>query len=370
MRAAVLESVNTPLEVITLQRPEPRYGEVRLRVVGCGVCHTDLHVMKDEVAFPVPCVLGHEVSGIVDAVADGVDGLAVGDRVASSFVMPCGTCRHCARGLDDLCERFFGMNRLNGTLYDGETRLFRPSGEPVAMDPMGGLAEYVSVPATDVFHVPDSSPLADAAILGCGVFAAVGAVRNVAQVTPGDSVAVIATGGVGLNIVQVAKAFGATTIVAVDVAADKLDLARRLGATHVVDGRDPDHVAQIRAATGGRGVDVAFEALGSPQTVDTAVRVVDEGGAVVLVGIAPKGQTAEFEITHVVRRKIRILGSFGARTRADMPLVLELAATGAITLDGVITERIGLDDAADAYERLAQGKILGRAVVEMAPDPR
>jgi S-(hydroxymethyl)glutathione dehydrogenase/alcohol dehydrogenase len=368
MRANVLQEPGARLTVEELDLAPPGLGEVRVRVVACGVCHTDLHVMKGEVAFPTPCVLGHEISGVVEEVGQGVTQVAPGDRVVCSFIMPCGTCRHCVRGHEDICETFFAQNRLRGTLYDGTSRLTRGDGSPVAMYSMAGLAEQAVVPATAVFPVPDSVPLREAAVLGCSIFTSVGAVRNVGQVQVGQSVAVVAAGGVGLNIVQVARAFGASTVVAVDVVPEKLELARTLGATHVVDAREEDHVEQVRAITGGRGMDVVFEALGSSGTVDTAIRLADDGGRVVLVGIAPAGVRAEFDITHVVRRKIQVLGSFGGRARADMPLVVDLAARGRINVAGVITDSFGLDEAGEAYDRLARGEIVGRAVIEVSPE--
>jgi succinate semialdehyde reductase (NADPH) len=366
MRAAVLNAVHTPLKIEELQEPSPRAGEVLIDVAGCGVCHTDLHVVKDEVAFPMPCVLGHEISGTVLEVGEGVTNVAPGDRVASSFMMPCGTCRHCVRGHDDLCESFFAFNRLKGVLYDGETRLRRADGTPVWMYSMAGLAERCVVPATDVFPLPGSLDLVSAAVLGCSVFTALGAVRNVADLKVGETVAVLAVGGVGTNIIQLAKVFGASRIIAVDLVAEKLDLARDLGATDTIDASGGDAAERIRELTSGRGVDVAFEALGHPTTVDAAIRSVDDGGRAVLVGIAPKRVTASFDITHVVRRKIRILGSYGARARTDMPMVIQLAAEGKIDLERLITRRVPLTDASDTYDALARGEIVGRAVVDLA----
>ncbi len=151
MKAAVWRGDSPALTIEELEKPTPLRGEVLVEVAACGVCHTDLHVLKSEVAFPAPAVLGHEVSGTVAAVGPDVDSVAVGDRVVCSFIMPCGTCRHCVRGYEDLCETFFAYNRLKGTLYDGTTRLARKDGSPVWMYSMGGLAEYCVVPATDVF---------------------------------------------------------------------------------------------------------------------------------------------------------------------------------------------------------------------------
>jgi len=289
----------------------------------------------------------------------------MGDTVACSFIMPCGTCRHCVRGKEDLCEAFFSHNRLRGVLYDGETRLARQCGEPIAMYSMAGLAEYCVVPDTDVFVLPEAIGTADAAVLGCSVFTSLGAVKNVAKLLVGESVAVVAVGGIGLNIVQMAVAFGASQIIAIDISDEKLRLAADLGATHLINSRNADPVEAVRELTGGRGVDVAFEALGSAVTVETAIHLVDDGGRVVLVGIAPDGVAAGLDVAHVVRRKIQILGSYGARARTDMPTVLSLVASGAIDVKALITDRFSLEQADKAYDLLSAGKIVGRAVIDI-----
>ncbi len=363
MRAAVLAEVGSGLRVEELLDPRPRAGEVLVRVKACGICHTDLHVIKGEVKFPTPCVLGHEISGVVEEVGPGVEGLRPGQAVACSFIMPCGLCFYCVRGEEDLCERFFEYNRLRGTLYDGQTRLFRPDGSPVWMYSMGGLAEYAVVPATDVFPVPEGLALEQAAVLGCAVFTAFGAIRNAARLQPGESVAVFATGGVGSALVELARVFGAYPIVAVDIRPEKLEAAKAFGATHVVNAAEVRPQEAVREITGGRGVDVAFEALGRPETFVQAVESVRDGGRAVIVGIAPIGVTAPVEITRVVRRKIQILGSYGGRTRTDMPMVLGLAQRGAIRLDRLVTRQFSLEQADEAYRLLDQGGIVGRAVV-------
>lgn len=363
MRAVVLEAPGAPLRMETVPRPVPGAGEVLVRVCACGVCHTDLHVIKGEVAFPTPCVLGHEISGTVEEVGTGVDAFAGGERVACAFIMPCGHCRWCARGRDDMCETFFALNRLRGVLYDGTSRLRRADGSPLAMYSMAGLAEYAVVPATDVFALPDSLELESAAVLGCAVFTAYGAVKHAGGVSVGDRVAVVAAGGVGLNIVAMARAFGATQVIAVDVAPDKLEAARAMGASDIVDSSAVDAVAAVRELTGGDGVDVAFEALGRPATVTQAFRMARDGGAVVCVGIGAGHAAAEIEITHLVRRGIRLSGSFGARTRADMPRVIELAASGAIDLRALISARVNLEAAGEIYAALDRGEVRGRALV-------
>jgi succinate semialdehyde reductase (NADPH) len=365
VKAAVFTGNGLEFSVEELPRPTPRRGEVLIEVAACGVCHTDLHVLKSEVAFPTPSVLGHEVSGVVVELGPDVTGPAVGDRVVCGFIMPCGTCRRCVRGHEDLCETFFAYNRLRGTLYDGETRLARPDGSPVWMYSMGGLAQYCVVPATDVFTVPDGLDLHAAAILGCAAFTAYGAVHNVARLRMGETVAVIATGGVGSSIVQVARAAGAHTVIAVDLSAEKLEAAKALGATHTVDASQADPVEQVRALTGGRGVDVSFEALGRPATFATAVDVLDDGGRAVMVGIAAAGSLGQVDITRVVRRKLQILGSYGARARTDMPALLDLVAHGQVRHDELITRRYSLDNAERAFRALDRGDIIGRALIDM-----
>jgi S-(hydroxymethyl)glutathione dehydrogenase/alcohol dehydrogenase len=208
-------------------------------------------------------------------------------------------------------------------------------------------------------------PFEASAILGCAAMTAYGAVVRAAELSPGNTVAVVATGGVGMSVVQIARALGASRVIAVDVDADKLALASVLGATDVVDSRDGDPVAAVRALTGGAGVDVAFEALGRAQTFEQASRMLADGGRLVAIGIAAGTTTAAVEITPLVRRSQRIIGSYGARTRVDLPAVIALAADGGFDLSRSVTRRYALDDVAAAFDDLAGGHIQGRAVVTM-----
>jgi succinate semialdehyde reductase (NADPH) len=367
VRAIVLPHVNASLTLEEIPRPRPLAGEVLIQVAACGVCHTDLHIIKGEVKFPMPAVLGHEISGTVADVGSGVVGLAEGTRVVSSFIMPCGRCAFCAQGRDDLCSTFFELNRLRGQLYDGTTRLARADGTPLAMYSMGGLAEYAVVPATDVFPLPDGLPLPEACILGCALFTAFGAVRHQADLRPGETVTVIGTGGVGSSIIQLARVFGASQIIAVDVRDDKLDAARSLGATHGVNAAREEVGEAIMRLTDGRGVDAAFEALGRPETVLHAFAALRDGGRVVIVGIAPGSTTVPIEITRLVRRGIRVIGSYGARVRQDMPVLLRLAQTGAVDPGRTITRRYALEQTPSAFDALNRGEVVGRAIVVMSP---
>ena len=368
MKAAVLRGHEVGLEIETLRTPRPKSGEVLIKVAACGLCHSDLHVIGGAIAFPLPAVLGHEVSGTVVELGPGNEhtGLEIGQKVAGGFLMPCGQCDACSAGRDELCGPFFDLNRLKGLLYDGTTRLASLDGEPIHMYSMGGLAEYAVIPSTSVAPAPATIDLVPAAILGCAAMTAYGAVRRGADLRFGETVAVVATGGVGTNIVQVARAFGAGQVIAIDVSDDKLAPMPGYGATAVVNSATHDAREEVLALTGGKGVDVAFEALGVPATWTTALDVLADGGRMVPIGLGAGVQTAEVEINRTVRRSQSILGSYGARTRQDLPAVVDLAARGVINYKDVVSRRFPLAEAGAGYEALRGRRIRGRAVVDMS----
>jgi succinate semialdehyde reductase (NADPH) len=365
MKAAVVRGRSAPFVVEELRDPRPKAGEILVEVAACGVCHTDLHIHDGSVPFPFPCVLGHEVSGIVAAVGEGVETLGPGDRVAGAFIMPCGKCEQCRNGREELCEPFFAHNRLKGTLYDGTTRLFDAVGEPVWMYSMGGLSELAVMPALAAAPIPEGLPTVESAIFGCALMTAFGAVDRVAGLERGESVAVLGAGGVGGSIIQLARARGAAQIIAIDLAADKLEAATHNGATDVIDAGEGDSVERVRELTEGRGTEVVFEAIGHPATFRQATEMAADGGRIVPVGIAPAGALGEVEITRLVRRKLQLLGSFGGRPRADLAELMRMVVEGALTLDSVISRRFPLEGADEAYRLLARGEIVGRAIVEV-----
>ena len=368
MRAAVLRDYDKGLQVETIRTPRPKAGEVLIKVTACGLCHSDLHVIGGAIAFPLPAVLGHEVAGTIVELGPGTEhtGLEVGQQVAGGFLMPCGQCCHCAAGHDELCEPFFELNRLKGVLYDGTTRLYSLDGEPIQMYSMGGLAEYSVVPATALAPVPEGVDPVSSAILGCAAMTGYGAVRRGADIKYGETVAVVAVGGVGSNIVQIARAFGASQVIAIDVADDKLEAVKAFGATATINSMTQDAREEVLKLTNGRGVDVSFEALGIPSTWNTALDVLADGGRMVPIGLGAGRQTAEVEINRTVRRSQSILGSYGARTRQDLPAVVDLAARGIINYDDLVTRRFSLDEAGAGYEALRNRAVQGRAVVDMS----
>ncbi|KAL4183963.1 hypothetical protein AMTRI_Chr11g100980 [Amborella trichopoda] len=371
MRAVVFWEPKKPLSIEEFHMPRPKAGEVLIKTKACGVCHSDLHVMNGDLPFASPCVVGHEITGeVVDHGAHTdvavVKRFPVGSRVVGAFIMPCGNCGFCVKGQEDLCEAFFAYNRAKGTLYDGETRLFlRSNGKPVYMYSMGGLAEYCVVPANALATLPNSLPYTESAILGCAVFTAYGAMKHAADVRAGDAIAVIGIGGIGSSCLQIARAFGASEIIAVDVQDDKLQNAKKLGATHTINAMKEDVVDKIKEITGGMGVDIAVEALGKPKTFLQTTQSVKDGGKAVMIGLAASGAVGEVDITRLVRRQIKIIGSYGARARQDLPKLVKLAETGIFSLEDAISRKCKFDEAAAAYDDLNNGKIVGRAVVEI-----
>lgn len=346
--------------------PVPQAGEALVRVAATGVCHTDLHVIKGEVAFPAPGVLGHEISGHIEALGEGVQGLAVGERVVGAFIMPCGTCRQCAVGRDDMCEPFFEQNRLRGNLFDGTSRLTRADGSRLSMYSMAGLAEYAVVPVTGLTHLPEGLPLEESAVLGCAAFTAYGALARADGDLAGRSVAVVAVGGVGSSIIQFARHLGADPLIAVDVDDVKLEVARDLGASVTVNSRTVDAREAVLEATGGAGAELVLEVIGRPETVELGVALLREGGQLVVVGIAAGAATAAIPITGLVRRGLTITGSFGARTRRDLPEVVRLADEGAFDVRRAVTRRFTLEETPQAYDLLDAGQIQGRSIVVMS----
>jgi S-(hydroxymethyl)glutathione dehydrogenase/alcohol dehydrogenase len=263
-----------------------------------------------------------------------------------------------------MCSAFFEFNRLQGTLFDGESRLAMPDGSFLAMYSMGGLAEYAVVPVSALAALPPGLAEVGSAILGCAGMTAFGAAKRVANVQPGQSVAIVGVGGIGSSLILMAKALGAATIVAIDIAEDKLTRARELGATHAVNSKEGDAVAEVRRLSDG-GCDVVFEALGISATFEQSVGMLADGGTMVAIGIAAAGSKASVEITPLVRRGYTIAGSFGARTRVDLPEVVRLASSGDFNTKQLITQSFSLEDVNEAYKLLREGQILGRALITM-----
>lgn len=362
MRAAILRSPGKPLEIAEIQDPRPRRGEVLVRVRSAGVCHTDLHVIRGDIPFPTPAVLGHEVAGVVEEVGDGVEDLRPGDRVVGAFIMPCGRCFYCRMGREDLCESFYKLNRLQGLYYDGDTRLRDRAGNKIYMYSMAAHAELSVIPETAVFKLPANLSLEASAVIGCAMMTAYGACKN-ALLRPSETVAVFGIGGVGSSVVQIASRVFRARVIAVDVVEAKLEHARSLGAEHVVNPLREDPVKRILELTEGRGVDASFEAVGTPATVEQAIRCVRAGGRAVVIGLSTREAVASFQINYLVRRGIHVIGSYGARPGADVPEILDLTSRGVIDVESIAVQRFKLEEINEALAKLERGEIRGRALV-------
>jgi S-(hydroxymethyl)glutathione dehydrogenase/alcohol dehydrogenase len=363
LKAAVLRKIGT-LDIEELKEPEVKDDEVLIKVNSVGVCHTDLHVLKGHIPFPLPAVLGHEVSGTVVKLGNGVSNVQDGDKVVGPFILPCGKCSNCMLGQEDTCEKFYNYNRLRGLYYDGKTRLFTPSGEPIYMYSMSAHAEYSVIPSTSVFKIPDNLNYDNSAILGCAIMTAYGACKN-AQLKPAETIAVFGTGGVGTNVVQIAHRVFRTNVIAIDLNDEKLEYAKNIGAVGTINPSKEEPTKALLDLTDGKGVDAAIEVIGIKDTISAAIKSVRSGGRAVLVGLSSKGSEASFEINSVVRRGVKIIGSYGAKPRIEMPEIISLASKGIINVDEAVSTRYKLEEINSAFEKLEQGDIIGRAIIKM-----
>ena len=362
MKAAVLYQVNRPLEVCEVELDPPRKGEVLVRIVAAGICRSDHHYMKGEAIIDLPAILGHEGSGVVEAVGEGVTRVRPGDHVVLSFAPHCGQCFYCLRGRGNLCE--VSLVQTAGRMFDGTTRLHQGSTRITHMGKVACFAERAVVPETGCIPIPKDIPMDSAALIGCCVTTGVGAVINTARIEPGSTVAVVGCGGVGVNVIQGARLANAARIIAVDPLEGKLEFAMKFGATDSVNPTAGDPVAAVKALTGGRGVDYAFEVFGGGDTVKVAFEMTRRGGTTVVVGLAPMGDAAPIDVMALARQEKTLKGSYyGSSVPAvDMPRMVEMYRAGMISIDDQITRRYSLDQINRAYADLERGDA-GRGVI-------
>jgi succinate semialdehyde reductase (NADPH) len=365
MRAAVLfeygKADKRLLKIQQVNISKPKINEVLIKVLATGVCHSDLHVIEGRTPMPLPCVCGHEIYGVVEDVGPYVTTVNRGDYVVAAFIWPCGKCYNCANGQENLCEAM-SMIRPKGVLYDGTTRLSLPDGSPVYIFLGGGFAEYAIIPETGVKVLPKELRKETSAILGCAILTGYGAVVESGKVRVGESVAVFGAGGVGASIVQLSKVVNASQIIAIDILDKKLEWAKEFGATDVINSKETDVVKAIKELTNGRGVDVAFEVVGSADTTYQAAESVRVGGRVVLVGLMPVGSTAPIHSARIVRSGIQIIGSYGGKTRTALPRIFELVRKGLIEVDKFVMKRWKLEEVNEAFLALSKGEVI-RSIV-------
>jgi S-(hydroxymethyl)glutathione dehydrogenase/alcohol dehydrogenase len=337
VKAAILHEPGRPfvIEDVALSNPAP--NEVRVRLAASGLCHSDYHYVTGDLTCPVPALLGHETSGVVEAVGENVRHVKPGDRVVASQPY-CGRCGECETGHTHRCD-------------DLPTRVGPPRvtlrGQPVyQFVNIGGFAESVLVDGSGVAKVPEAMPLYLAALLGCAVITGVGAVLNTAKVRPGQSVAVVGCGGVGLNVIQGARLAGASRIVAVDVNPAKLELARQFGATDLVRGGE-EAVEGVLETTRG-GVDYAFEVIGLTETMRQAFLMLRKAGAELSLPFRP-----------AIMKELRVLSSLmgSAPVQSTIAALSRFYLDGALKLEPLVSQRIALSDINHGYEQLAAGEV-------------
>ncbi|WP_417221037.1 S-(hydroxymethyl)mycothiol dehydrogenase [Arthrobacter sp.] len=357
VKAVVVKAKDAPVEIETIVIPDAGPGEAVVDILTCGVCHTDLHYKLGGIGDEYPYLLGHEATGVVSQVGEGVSNVAVGDRVVLNWRAVCGECRACAKGQPQYC--FDTANATQKMTLEDGTELSPALG-------IGAFAEKTLVAAGQCTKVDEDVDAAAVGLLGCGIMAGIGAAINTGEVKRGESVAVIGCGGVGIAAIAGAQLAGATTIIAVDIDPAKVELARKMGATHGVNSKEQDPVEAIQELTGGFGADVVIEAVGRPETYKQAFYARDLAGRVVLVGVPTPEMQLELPLLDVFGRGGSLKSSWygDCLPSRDFPMLVEQYKLGRLDLDAFVTERIGLGDIESAFNKMHDGTVL-RSVVEL-----
>lgn len=360
MRAAILASQPGPLVVtdVVIDRPGP--GEVLVRTAAAGLCHSDLHFMEAKYPTALPCVLGHESAGVVEAVGEGVTYVKAGDHVITCLSAYCASCDYCLTGRLHLCSNRAAIDRPSAAA----PRLSSPTGEPLhQFMRLSSFAEQLLVHEHAVVRIGEDMPLDRAALIGCGVTTGLGAVFRTARVEVGATVAVIGCGGIGLNCVQGARIAGAGRIIAIDMNAAKLELAEEFGATDMINASEHDPVAAVRDLTRG-GVEYSFEAIGLKKAAEQAFRMLRPGGTATVIGMIPVGEMVEIHGPDLLSEKTLQGSNMGSnRFRVDMPRYVDLYLQGRLKLDELVSARISLDQINDGFASMKSGSIARSVIV-------
>lgn len=363
MLAAVLRDLNQPLDVTEVDIEGPRAGEVRVRMAASGVCHSDLSVIEGKIPFPTPLVLGHEGAGVVEEVGPGVTRVTPGDHVIVSWVATCERCFFCTHDQPQLCQS--GIASF-GSMDDGTTRLSLGGEKLYHGVNAATFAEQTILRETAVVPIPHDIPLGVAALVGCAVTTGVGAAIHTAGVEPGERVAIIGCGGVGLSIVQGCRIAGASRIIAIDPVEHRRQAAVKFGATDALPGGD-GATQEVKALTEGHGADVVFEAVGVAALQEQAFEMTRAGGRSIFVGLPGLDADPAFRTFFMVTGEKQIRGCFygSARPARDFPMLLELYRSGRLDLDGLVSQTLPLARINEAFDSLRKGEHL-RTIITMA----
>lgn len=361
-RAAILTNFNEPLTFDEIDVADPKQGEVLVRMVASGVCHTDLSAIKGLLPIPVPMVLGHEGAGIVEAVGPGVTRFAKGDHVVTSAVAHCRNCGPCLSGTPYFCSTSMDLG-FGGNLADGTKRFRRGKEEIGHFFLQSSFAEYAVAPEQIVVKVPDELPLEQLGPLACGISTGAGAVMNIGDVHTGQSVAVIGCGAVGLSAIMAARVRKASTIIAVDLLDSRLKLARDLGATETINAKGTNVVEEIVKLTGGGGVDFGFECIGRADTIRQAVDCTRQGGDAVISGVVPAGSEVSLDGLGLLMKNIRANPEGGSIPQLFIPLLLDLWRKGDFPFDQLLGATYAHSDLMKALDAIDSGAVIKPVVV-------
>lgn len=371
MKAAVLRSSpvarpyaqTRPLTIETVTLDPPGHDEVVVKIAAAGVCHSDLSVINGDRLRQTPMVLGHEAAGVVVELGKGVTDLEPGDHVVMSFIPSCGTCLPCLEGRAQLCGPGQAANGA-GKLLSGATRLRCDDGtDTYHLCGVSGFAEYAVISRRSIVKITRDISLVDAALFGCAVMTGVGAVVNTCAVKPGQSVAVVGLGGVGLSSILGAVAAGADRIIAVDLSQAKLDLALSLGATDAFLASDPDAAEAIRSATNG-GVDHAIEMAGSAPAFEFAYKITRRGGTTASAGLANPNARISLAPVHIVAEERTVKGSYqgGCVPPRDIPRFISLYQRGKLPVNRLLSSTGPLEEINEAFDRLERGEVVRHVI--------
>jgi S-(hydroxymethyl)glutathione dehydrogenase/alcohol dehydrogenase len=358
MKAAVLYEVNQPLVIEEISVKKPAAHEVLIRTAVAGLCHSDLHFMEGLYPHPLPAVLGHESAGTVEQVGAEVTYVKPGDHVITCLSVFCGTCEQCNTGRPVLCTNT-DVKMLPGVARRLE---WDKEGQLHSFLNLSSFAEQMLVHENAIVSIRKDMPLELAALIGCGVMTGFGAAIHTAKVAPGETVAVIGCGGVGMAAVNGAYIAGAARIIAVDTSPAKLQLATKLGATDLVNPNDGDPVERVIEMTGG-GVHHAIECLGLKLTAEQSFRMLAPGGTATIVGMVPFGEKIELHGADFLReRKIQGSSMGSNRFRVDMPRMIDLYMQGRLHLDDWISDRIKLSEINQGFKAMKEGRVMRQVI--------
>jgi S-(hydroxymethyl)glutathione dehydrogenase/alcohol dehydrogenase len=374
MKAAVMYEVRKPLVVEEVELDPPKAGEVLVKMVATGVCHSDLHVYTGDLQRPLPVVLGHEGAGIVAELGPGVTKFAKGDHVVLTYLPACGDCKSCHTGHPNMCD--LGAKLRTGLMLDDTTRLHTVKGRQDISSFLfvSTFAEYSVVPQASLVKVPEHVPLERACLFGCGFTTGFGAMTNPIHIRPGETVTIVGCGGLGLAAIQGAKMSGAGKIIAVDVHEEKLSLAKKFGATHTIQNRHSgdEVIKEIMDITWGLGTDYSGEFVGTEQcdeTIDIAFRAIRKGGTMCLVGVGAADKTTmpiDAYTLALYRKRIQGVLFGDAQFKTDIPRYIDLYMQKKINLDDMVTKEFKLEDINTCFQNIFAGNKVARQVIRFS----